>query len=214
LPAVERERRAGAPGPGLQAFGAPAAVVLGHRERDDGGSRGDAGQHLPLRRGIPARLQRVHGEDRGGEVRRAEEHATHLLQHDELLDGAAASAAVLLGNRQPLETELLRHLRPDRPIVAVVGLHQPPHLPRRRLVLEGTAPAAPELLLLLAEREGHDVSFSSRDCVPTVSARNGTSFDRSRSAGSPSTRSPMMLRWIWSVPPYMAGAGGARIWVG
>ena len=160
------------------------------------------GRMLPLRRRIPARLQRVHGEDRGGEVRRAEQHAAHLLEHDELLDGAAARAAVLLRDRQPLQPELLRHLRPDRAVVALVGLHQPPDLPRRRLVLEEAAQAAPELLLLLAEREGHDVSSPLSRLRADLELRGTAppSTGQAR-AGSPSTRSPMMLRWIWSVPP-------------
>src|SRR4029077_16873349 len=165
-------------------------------ERRDGGARGDTGQELSLCRGVAARLHGVHREDGGGEVRRAQEGAADLLEHDHLLDGSAAGPAVLLGDGQALEPELLRHLRPHGAVVTLLGLHQPPDLTRGRLVLEEAAQAAPQLLLLLTEREGHAYSFPSRDCVPTFSCRNGTSLEKSGSPGNPSTRSPMMLRWI------------------
>jgi DNA-binding SARP family transcriptional activator/energy-coupling factor transporter ATP-binding protein EcfA2 len=38
-------------------------------------------------------------------------------------------------------------------------------------------------------------------CVPTLSSRNGVFLSGPGSFGRPSTRSPMMLRWISSVPP-------------
>src|SRR5262249_49112099 len=170
-------------------------------ERRDRGPRGDAGEELSSCGDVAARLHGIHREDGGGEVRRTQEDAAHLLEHDELLDGTAARAAVLLGNRQPLEPELPRHLRPHGAVVSVLGPHKPPHLLRGRLVLEKATDAVAELLLLLGEGEGHRVLLPSRDCVPTFSCRNGTSLETSGSLGSPSTRSPMIVRWIWSVPP-------------
>src|SRR4051794_19947082 len=43
--------------------------------------------------------------------------------------------------------------------------------------------------------------------VPTLRSRKGRSRSTWGSLGSPSTRSPMMLRWISLVPPAMAPAG-------
>src|SRR5262249_31168375 len=196
LAAVEDVPVAGSAGAGLEAIGAPAAVVLWHRERRDGGARCDAGQQLALRRGVAAGPERVHREDGGRKIWRAQKHAPHLLEHDELLDGTTARTAELLGNRQSLKAELLRHLRPDGAVVPLLGLHQPPDLARRRLLFEEPAQATPELLVLLGERERHDASCPSRACVPTSSWRNGTSREKSGSGGNPSTRSPMIERWI------------------
>src|SRR3546814_3224333 len=39
--------------------------------------------------------------------------------------------------------------------------------------------------------------------VPTRRSRNGTSLSARGSRGRPRTRSTLMLRWIWSVPPPM-----------
>ena len=38
-------------------------------------------------------------------------------------------------------------------------------------------------------------------CRTSADSRNGTFLSTRGSPGNPSTRSPMMLRWIWSVPP-------------
>ncbi len=57
-----------------------------------------------------------------------------------------------------------------------------------------------------------DVRYIDRDTggqrgrhrwVPTFSSLNGTRVSTEISRGNPSTRSPMMLRWISSVPPAM-----------
>ena len=68
--------------------------------------------------------QRVGGEHDGREERGAQQRAAHLLEHDAELDEAVAGAAVLLGDAQALEAQLLGHLAPDGLVVAVLGLHQ------------------------------------------------------------------------------------------
>ena len=121
------------------------------------------------------------GEHDRREVRRAQQDAAHLLEHDAELDEREALAAVLLGDRERLEAELLAHLLPDRGVVALGGLHQPADLGLRRLGLEELPHRAPQFFLLLGEGEVH--------CLSPVICGFG-------SLGSPSTRSPMMLRWI------------------
>src|SRR4029079_8878602 len=89
----------------------------------------------------------------GGEVRRAEQDPAHLLEHDAELDEGEALAAVLLGDVEALEAELVRHLRPDRGVVALGGLHEPAHLGRGRLRLHELADGVAQLLLLFPEGE-------------------------------------------------------------
>ena len=63
--------------------------------------------------------------------------------------------AQLLGNGEALQTELLRHLRPHRRVVALVGLHEPADLRLGRLLLEERPHRAPQLLLLVGQGEVH-----------------------------------------------------------
>ena len=54
----------------------------------------------------------------------------------------------------------------------------------------------------VVRRRGPGVGLTARSAQPFFnSCENGTSLSLPGSLGSPSTRSPMMLRWIWSVPP-------------
>src|SRR5690606_32994283 len=56
--------------------------------------------------------------------------------------------------------------------------------------------------LLKGDNECIDTdALVARAAQPLRTVRNGTSRSSSTSFGKPSTRSPMMLRWIWSVPP-------------
>ena len=82
------------------------------------------------------------------EVRRAQQRCAHLFEHDAELDPREPLAAVLLGDVEALETELVRHLAPHRGVVALIGLHEPPNLRRRRLRLEETPDCVAELVLL------------------------------------------------------------------
>src|SRR4029079_19634021 len=91
----------------------------------------------------------------GGEVRRAEQDPAHLLEHDAELDEGEALAAVLLGDVEALEAELVRNLRPHRGVVALGGLHEPAHLGRGRLRLHELADGVAQLLLLFREGEVH-----------------------------------------------------------
>src|SRR5690606_34962412 len=57
-----------------------------------------------------------------------------------------------------------------------------------------------------AGRRGYAEQLAARGAhrwVPTFSSENGTALSTRGSPGRPSTRSPMMLRWIWSDPPAM-----------
>ena len=105
-----------------------------------------------------------------------------LLEHDAELDEREALAAVLLGDRQALQAELVRHLRPDRRVVALGRLHEPAHLALGALRLEELPHGVAQLVLLFREREVHRGSFS-----PWGDGLSGL-------RGRPSTRSPMMLR--------------------
>ena len=198
--AVEHERLApvqpvavaGPAGRGLQAVGRPRAVVLAHRQRRDRSAVGERRQEL-LGGGLVATgQQRVGGEHRGGEVRRAQQRPPHLLAHDRELHRAGPGPAVLLRDRQALQAELPGELRPGLRVVALRRGHQPAHLGRRGLVLQEAAQRGRELALLVGEREDHDCSPAA--WVPILSSRNGIVRDGSASLGRPSTRSEMMLR--------------------
>ena len=129
LRAVERVARRPMPlGLHRDARRVPLAVRLGERERGDRLARRDAGEQLALLRVGAGVHDRVGREAHRREVRRAQQHAAHLLEHDAELDEREALAAVLLGDVQALEPELLGHLRPDRGVVALGGLHEPAHL--------------------------------------------------------------------------------------
>ena len=54
-------------------------------------------------------------------IRRAEQGAPHLFHRDQELDRAVAGAAVLLGNDQPDQAELLGELLPDLGVVAALA---------------------------------------------------------------------------------------------
>jgi hypothetical protein len=69
------------------------------------------------------------------------------------------------------------------------------------LVLSGPAGAA-----RFSGRQADDPDAGERRVVPAQlpgTWRNGMFLSTSGSLGRPSTRSPMMLRWIWLVPPPM-----------
>ena len=94
-------------------------------------------------------------EHDGREVGGAQQHAAHLLEHDAELDEGEALPAVLLGDVEALEAELVGHLAPHRGVVALGGLHQPADLGRRRLRLEESTHGVAQLLLLVGEGEVH-----------------------------------------------------------
>src|SRR5581483_10454536 len=133
----------------------PTTALLGERERGDRLARRDPGQQLLLG-GVVARVQqRVGGEHDRREVRRGQQGAAHLLEHDGELDVAEALAAELLGDDERLQAELVRHLRPRGGVVALGRLHEAADLRLARLVVEELADDAAELFLLLGEGEVH-----------------------------------------------------------
>src|SRR5947207_3016426 len=82
-------------------------------------SAAQAWEELLLARVVTGVEQGVGGQGNRGEVRRAQQGAAHLLQHDGELDVAVARAAVLLRDGQALQAELVAHLLPDRGVVAL-----------------------------------------------------------------------------------------------
>ena len=96
-----------------------------------------------------------------GEVGGAQQDAAHLLEHDAELDEGEALAAVLLGDGETLEPELLAHLLPDRGVVALGRLHEAAHFRLGRLGLEELPHRAPQLFLLLGKSEVHECSPGS-----------------------------------------------------
>ena len=67
--------------------------------------------------------ERVGGQHHGGEERCGQQRATHLFHDHDELDVTKALAAVLFGNDEALQAELLGHLAPDRFVVALLGSH-------------------------------------------------------------------------------------------
>ena len=120
-------------------------------------ARRDAGQQRLLLRVGAGREDRVGREHDRREVRRAQQHAAHLLEHDAELDEREALAAVLLGDREALQHELLAHLLPHRGVVALGRLHQTAYFRLGRLGLEELPHRAPQLFLFLGEGEVHVV---------------------------------------------------------
>src|SRR5439155_5825816 len=93
------------------------------------------------------------------------------------------------------------HARPDVPVVGGRRFGDLADAGHGRGVGEEGADGGAELLLFVSEDQLH--LDSSRVWVPTLRSRNGISRSTCGSRGRPRTRSPMMLRWISSVPPAM-----------
>jgi hypothetical protein len=141
LAAVEQVPVAVAAGPGRHAVGRPRAVVLGPGQGGDRRAFGHAGQELLGGGLVAAEQQRVRGEHRGGEERRAQQRAAHLLARERQFDRPRAGPAVLLRDDQALQAKLPGELRPGLRVVALLGRHEPAHLGRGRLVLQEAAQA-------------------------------------------------------------------------
>ena len=169
--------------------GVPLAVRLGERERGDRLAGRDAREQLALLvvgAGVQDRVRREH--DRR-EVRRAQQHAALLLEHDAELDEREALAAVRLGDvrgsaaRAPGPSASRPRGRSPRSSPSGGAPRStapsPPGTSGRR---RAAGPAPPRT------RSSRCCSFFSWDC----------GYLGSR--GSPSTRSPMMLRWISLAP--------------
>ena len=91
------------------------------------------------------------------------------------------SAPVGLGDGERLKAELVGHLVPHGRVESVRGLHEATDLGAWRLLLEESANGATELLLLLAEREIHQIPSSvAATCRP--SGRISSARDASRAA--------------------------------
>ena len=159
LRAVERPAVAArAPRDRADALGVPAAAGLGDCERRDRLARRDAREDGGLLVGGARVHDRTGGQHHAREVGRAQQHATHLLEHDAELDEREALPAVRLGEMEALQAELLGHLLPHRGVVSLVGLHEPADLGRRRLRREEAAHRVAQLVLFLRERESHPVA--------------------------------------------------------
>ena len=117
----------------------PPAVVLGQGQGGDGLAAGYAREVLLLGRVVTRGQDGVGRQSDGGEVGGAQQSPAHLLEDDPELHVGVARPAVLLGDGQALEAQLLGHLAPYGGVVPLGGLHQPAHLGGRRLVLEEAA---------------------------------------------------------------------------
>ena len=133
----------------------PPPRRLGQRHGGDGGPVGDAGQVLLLGRVVAGDQQQVGGQGHAREVGGAQQGPTHLLEHHDQLHVRVAGAAELLGDGQALQAQLFGHLRPDRRVVALGGLHQPAYLGLGGLVLQEAADRPAQLFLLFAEGKIH-----------------------------------------------------------
>src|SRR5207245_7716151 len=154
------EAEAGALGSRLQrdAGLVPTRALLGEGESRHRLARRDAGKER-----APLLLGRAVADGAGpkahrAEVRRAEQRAAHLLEHERDLDDAESLAAHVLGDGEALETELGAHPSPYRRVVPSPGLHEPPDLRRRRRVLEEPPHRGTDLVLLRGWREVHGSS--------------------------------------------------------
>ena len=139
----------------------PFPVRLGERERCDRLTARDAREQRRLLILGPGIEDRVGREHHGREVGSAQQRPTHLLEHDAELHPREALAAVGLGDVQALEPQLVGHLRPDRGVVALGRLHQPPHLGLGALGLQELPHGVTQLVLLFGKSEVHGDSFLS-----------------------------------------------------
>ncbi len=108
-------------------------------------------------------------EGAGGEADAREERAVvetgaQLLQHHRELDGPIPHTAVLLGDGERGESELLGHLLPDRRVVAAV-VEELPEV-RQRRALGDEAPHELSKLLLLGGKIDHSVSLMALRATP------------------------------------------------
>ena len=170
LRTVERVAVARSLGDHLDAVGVPRTLRLGEREGGDGLAGGDAREELRLLVGGTGVHDRTGREHHRREERRAEEDPAHLFEHDAELEEGEALTAVLLGDVEALQAELVRHLAPHRGVVALGRLHQPSHLARRRLRLEEPTHRIAQLFLLVGEGEVH----GGAPGVPGIGAANAT----------------------------------------
>ena len=112
----------------------------------------------------------------------------HLLEHHGELHEREALAAVLLGDDQALEAELVGHLAPHGGVVALVGVHEAADLGLGRLALEELAGDAAELFLLLGEGEVHAggsrspalAACQASMCTHVYASRRGDRHPRAR----------------------------------
>ena len=129
------------------------------------------------------------------EQRRAREHAAALLRHEHRVERLQAGAAVVLGHQQagPAGLDRRRPQVGERAAVSRLagGLD-------RLVPSQSAARGVAQELLLVGEGEVHDAT-ASRSLAR--SSLNGTPLSSRGSGGSPSTRSPIVLRRISSVPP-------------
>ncbi len=140
------------------------------------------GRFLRLR---AARQQRLRGKRRRYEGT-AHQAAAHLLHHRHDFGHGEADAAKLFGygNAEPAQRN---HFLPDGGVVTQLVLDQLTDGRNGRLVAAEILRDFQKFGLFFAECE-RDVSFHCRFPAPQL-------------FGRPSTCSPMMLCWIWLVPP-------------
>src|ERR1019366_8943536 len=98
---------------------------------------------------------------------RTEERRAHLFKDHVELDRPITLAAVLFGDAEALQGELVRHQFPDVGIVALFGRHQTTYLGLGLLLFQEALDHLAELFLLLAAAKVHrDPSIPYRRVVP------------------------------------------------
>ncbi|HYR64755.1 MAG TPA: hypothetical protein VEP47_01435 [Reyranella sp.] len=140
----------------------PASVVLHPRQRRHRIAGGNARQQRPFV-GLLARVQDSARRQHGcREIRRADQGAAHLLQHDAELAEAEALAIIGFGDAQRRQAELAVELAPAVTLPAGLGLHQPPDFLGRRAFGQQAAQVGTEFFLFGREVEFHGMPITDR----------------------------------------------------
>ena len=171
----------------LDAARVPASVRLGPGDRDDATSRGDSGEQVLLRGAVRAELERVGGEHGVAKEGSAGQSTPHFLHGDQQLDVGVARAAVLLGDDQSRESELLGHLAPGVGVPSSVGRHLLAHDGLAGLVGEERAYCGAQLVVLIGELE---VECHARFSTAATSAARPSRARPCRRAARPGVRAP------------------------
>ena len=105
----------------------PCRTGFGEGHRRPQFTRRDPRKCLRALRGVGDPQKQIRGENRGRQVRRAQQCAPHLFGNDGQFRGSGVRPAELLRDDQAQQTQR-RQLGPYRGVVPAVGGHQPAYL--------------------------------------------------------------------------------------